>query len=152
MPKKSQREGCHHCRAFSPHKFTQKGWQYSDKTGKWLLFLPFLPLQELFLQTQHFLLPALQENFWQAPLEAAKAQPMSVGKVQTKCFKCLLDWHGYPNKGSCWSCLQPSQLKQLSTHTSTAAVELPGSSRRKILHWTTSPLLKSPTSNKWENI
>lgn len=120
MPKKSQREGCHRCKA-SPRKFMQKGWQYLDKTGKWLLFLPFLLLQEFFLQIQHFLLPALQENFWQTLLEAAKAHPTSVGKVQIKCFKSLLDWYNYPNKGSYWSQLEPSQLKKLSTHTKTAA-------------------------------
>lgn len=87
MPKKSQREGCHCCKAFSPSKFTQKGWQYLDRTGKCLLFLLFLPLQELFLQIEHFFLPALQENFWQTPLEAAKVHPMSVGKMQINSFK-----------------------------------------------------------------
>lgn len=50
-----------------------------DKTGKWPLFLPFLPLQELFCRLITFspTSSARQLHSWPTPLEAAKAHPGS---------------------------------------------------------------------------
>lgn len=81
---------------------------------------------------------------------ARKLLANSIGGCQSPSHVCRKDadqffqikWHN-PNRSSCSIHLESTQLKQLSTRTKTATVELPALLGRKNFHWTTSLLLKS---------